>query len=161
MPKRTLASGSDFMCFLRGGTEGAYTYRPIAGQTNVSLDPQTADFLESTAKNFNGWKGRKPNLKDWTASVDIDLIDESDVDANEVDYNELIDLTYARTPAYFVFAWVTPQALGSDAVVLDTTKRMYGGEAFVSAPIAAPAGDKATSTVTLTANFELEVIDPS
>jgi len=158
MPQRRIASGSEFMCFLREGTEGAYTYRPIAGQTNLQLDPMVADYLETISKN-TAWRGRRANLKDWTASVDIDLTDEAEVNANEVDYNELIDLTFAETAATFVFAWVYQRDTATEEILLDSGKRMYIGNAYVEAPISAQSGSIAAATVRFYAHGELSIFN--
>ncbi|WP_159521744.1 hypothetical protein [Sunxiuqinia indica] len=161
MSNRKIQRGSDLMAFLRDGIEGAYTYRAIAGQTGVSFDPQVADYLESQAKNLNGWTKRFPSGKDWTASVEMDVTDELDVDANEVDYNELADASQAGTLLDWVFAWVTEGATPEDAVVIDTTRRMWYGQGFVNLPLSGPARDKVTTTATITPSLALTAIDPA
>jgi len=157
MSERTIASGSDFMCFERTGVDPAYTYKPIAGQTNCTLQRGT-NYRESSAKNLGGYKDFFKGLKDWTASVDVDIVDPADVNADELSFEELEDYEIAGTKPTFVFAHIT---VVDDEPEIDTTKPMYAGKGLVSCPRNAPSGDNQTSTIAIQGCVKLEKINPA
>ena len=158
MSVRTIAFGSDFMCFLQSGTEGAYTYKPIAGQTNCSLSIETSD-REISNKNQGAWKNFAKGLLGWSASVDIDLTD--DVNANEVSWEDLEADIITRAQKTYVFAWVDTASFDSsaDTPAIDTTKPMWKGLAMINFPINAPHGENMNTSVTLQGCLELEKVE--
>lgn len=152
--QRIIASGSDFMAFIRSGEEAAYTYKPIAGQNNCTLTDDD-DYRESNNKNQGHFKDFFKDIETWTASVDIDIVDNvADPSEDEVSYEELQDYKKAGTKPTFVFAWVDKDC------VVDTTRRMYSGECLINAPFAGNKGENATSSVALQGCGELSYIDP-
>lgn len=160
MSVRTIAHGSDFMVFQQGGTEGAYTYKPIGGQTNATLTVEPSD-REVSNKNQGAWKNFEKGLMGWSASVDVDLTD--DTNANEISWEDLEADKFSREKKTYVFAYVDTTAFdgSSKTPTIDTTKRMWRGLAMVNFPINAPHGDNMTSSVTLQGCLELEIIDPT
>lgn len=160
MSVRVIASGKDFMCFVRSGSVGAYTYKPIAGQTSVTLNRDDAD-NESNAKNLNGWKDFFKGLKEWSATVEMQVPDQSDANTDEINFEALQDYEDAGTKPTFVFAWVTAQTTTAAVPAVDTTKRMYVGVGMVKCPINAPSGELVTSSVSIRGCLELDIVDPT
>jgi len=147
MSVRTIASGSDLMVFVVSGTAPSLVYKPIAGQTNVQLTQREVNDRETNAKNLGGWVDFFKGLKKWAATVDMDVPDPSDVDTNEVSYDELQAADEAGTKLQLLFTYVTPISDTDDDVEPDTTKPSYTGLALISAPLAAPSGENMTSSV--------------
>jgi len=160
MSERIIASGSDFMCFLRGGSVGSYTYKPIAGQTNCTLTRE-ANYRETNAKNLNGYKDYHLGLKGWSATVDMDIPAYSDVNANEVSFEDLEVMQDAGTKSTWVFCWVTDVDLTATVPTPDTTKPMYTGVALVNLPLNAPSGENATTSIALQGCRKLEPVYPT
>lgn len=158
MSVRTLANGSNFMFFLREGSEGSYTYKPLAGQTNGALTLEDG-YLESNAKNLGPWSDSFLGNKNWNATAEIELM--SDTDTTEVSFEDLQDLQFAGTKETWVFAWITPITDPTSTPSVDTTRRMYTGKALINAPISANKGEKMTSSITFKGCLELEIVDPS
>lgn len=157
MSNRTIANGADLMCFVRSGTDPSYTYKPLAGQTNCTLQ-RAANYRESNAKNMQGNKDFYQGLKEWDASIDMDIPDYADTNTDEVNFEDLQDYEIAGTKPTFVFAWVDNS--GNEPVV-DTSKPMYVGVGLVSCPLNAPNGENATTTVAIKGCLELQKVDPS
>ena len=145
------------MCFLRSGTSPNYTYKPIAGQTNCTLS-RDPNYRETSNKNLGGYKDFFQGIKSWTASVDVDIPDQADTNANEVNFEDLQDLEDAGTKSTYAFAWVE---ITNNEPVVDTTKRMYSGLGLVSCPLNAPSGENATTTVTIQGCRALTATDPT
>jgi hypothetical protein len=162
MSERIIAHGSDFMCFLREGEEGTYTYRAIAGQTNVTLNREP-NYRETNNKNLGGWKDFFGGLKGWSATVEMDIPDQSaaNADANEVDFEELQDLEEAFTKATWIFCWVQNMSDTDENPVPDTTKRMYYGVGLVNLPLNTPPGENATTSIAIQGCRRLYAIDPT
>lgn len=149
MSERIIASGSDFMAFFVEGEEGAETFRPIAGQTNCTLTRE-ANYRETNNKNLNGYKDYNGGLKGWGASVDMDIPDPADVNADEVDYEEIDALAAAYTKQKVRFCYVTVPADETDEdPVPDTSKPSYEGLVLCSAPRNAPSGENQTTTIAM------------
>ena len=157
MSARVIAQGSDFMCFIRSGSEGSYTYKPIAGQTNCTLQRE-ANYRESNAKNQGGYKNFFQGLKGWSATVEMNIPDQSDTNADEVSFEELQDYEEAGTKPTFVFAWVS---IVDDEPEVDLTKRMYVGPGLVNCPLNANSGENATTSVAIQGCMKLNPIDPA
>ena len=160
MSVRVIASGKDFMCFVRSGDVGSYVYKPIAGQTNCSLSRDDGE-NESNAKNLNGWKDFFKSLKEWTATVEIQVTDQSDTNTDEINFEALQDYEEAGTKPTFVFAWVLPQTTPQATVDVDKSKRMYVGVGLVKCPLTANSGELATSSVAIRGCLKLDIIDPT
>lgn len=148
MSERNIASGSDFMVFFVEGTELSPTYRPIAGQTNCTLTREP-NYRETNNKNLGGYKDYFKGLKGWSATVDVDIPDPSDVDAGEVSYEELEDWDEAGTKKKVLFTHVTAISTTADDVTPDTTRPSYEGWVLINAPRNAPSGENQTSSVAL------------
>jgi len=160
MSERVIAHGSDFMVFERSGTEGSYTYKPIAGQRNVSLNRE-ANYRESNAKNLGGYKDFFLGLKGWNASVEMEIPDYDDTNANELSYEDLEGYETAGTKATWLFCWITAMASTSATPAPDTTKPMWIGKGLVNCPLSAPTGDNATTSIAIQGCLELERVDPT
>jgi hypothetical protein len=162
MSERTIASGSDFMCFLREGEEGAYTYRAVAGQTNVTLQRE-ANYRETNNKNLGGWKDFFGGIKGWSATVEMDIPDQSsgNEDENEVDLEELQDLEEDYTKTTFAFCWVENMNDTDEDPTPDTSKRMYYGEGLVNLPLNTPPGENATTSIAIQGCRRLYTVDPT
>jgi predicted secreted protein len=158
MSIRTIASGSNIMAFQQSGTEGAYTYKPIAGQTNTTLAVEPSD-REVSNKNQGKWKSFEPGLMAWNATVDISITE--DTDANEVSWDDLEELKFSRAKTTIVIAHVEQMESSSDTPTIDTTKKMWRGLAMVNFPLNASHGENMTTSVTFQGCLELEIIDPT
>lgn len=148
MSERVIAHGTDFMVFEVTGEVGAEVYRPIAGQTNVQLTREP-NYRETNNKNLGGWKDYFGGLKGWSASVEMDIPDPGDVDADEVSFEELADYEEARTKVKFLFCFVTPLSDTDEDVVPDTSRPSWEGLALVSCPVSAPPGENMTTSIAL------------
>lgn len=145
---RTIAAGADLMAFFIEGTEGSETYRPIAGQTGASLDYEDND-RESNAKNLGGTVDYFNGLHKYSLSLDLDVTDPADVDAEEVSHEELFDLDLAGTKQDILVTYVTHSATEDTSAVPDTTKPSYKGRYRIKAPFGgAGSGENVTSSVT-------------
>jgi hypothetical protein len=160
MSERIIANGNDFMCFLREGEEGTYTYRAIAGQTNVTLSREP-NYRETNNKNLGGWKDFFGGLKGWSATVEMDIPDQANEDANEVDFEELQDLEEANAKATYVFCWVQNMDNTDENPVPDTTKRMYYGVGLVNIPLNTPPGENVTTSIAIKGCRRLYIVDPT
>lgn len=150
MSERVIASGSDFMVFEVTGDPGSEVYRPIAGQTNAKLSKLEPNYRKTNNKNLGGWTDSFLGLKEWNASVDMDVPDPDDTDANEVSLEELSDYEEAGTKVKFLFCFVTPLSDTDGSVVPDTGRPSWQGLALISCPIDANSGDNMTTSISLT-----------
>lgn len=150
MSERIIASGSDFMVFLVEGTTEAPTYRPIAGQTNCVLTREP-NYRETNNKNLGGYKDYFKGLRGWSATVDMDIPDAADVNADEVSYEEIEDWDEAGTKKKVLFCYVkpTPLAATADDVIPDLTRPSYTGMVLFNAPRNAPSGENQTSSIAM------------
>lgn len=148
MSERIIANGTNFMVFEVTGEVGLEVYRPFAGQSNVTLTREP-NYRETNNKNLGGWKDYFQGLKGWAASVDIDIPDPADVDADEVSFEELEAYEIAGTKVNVLFCHVAPLSDTDEDVVPDTTKPSYSGLVLISAPRNAPSGENQTSSVAL------------
>lgn len=158
MSNREIASGTDFMVFVETGEVGAEVYRPFAGQTNCTLT-RAANYRKSQAKNYGGTSNSFLGIREWSGSVDIDIPDEADVNADEVSFEELQDMEEAGTKPTLVFANVTFDDNGDASI--DTTKRMYRGIGLINIPLNAPTGENRTTTAAIEGCLTLAIIDPA
>lgn len=146
MSNRILAFGSDLMIFERSGTYGNYVYKAVAGQTACGIT-EDANYLESNAKNLQGGKNFQKGIFSFSASVEIDVVDNiADPNTDEVSFEDLEDYQRAGTKPTFVIAHV--ENSGTEPAI-DDTKRMYIFQALVNVPNAATAGEKRTASVAL------------
>lgn len=148
MSERVIATGSDFMAFVRAGTEGAYTYKAIAGQTAVTLQ-RGANYRETNNKNLGGWKDFFQGLKDWTASVEMDIPAYTDTNTSEINFEDLQLLEEAATKTMFVFCWITNMSDTDENPVPDLTKPYYSGIGLVNCPLNTPPGENATTSIAI------------
>ena len=157
MSERVIASGSDFMVFQVTGTEGAEVYKPIAGQTSVTLTKEP-NYRETNNKNLGGWKDYFGGLKGWAATVEMDIPDPSDVDASEVSFEDLLGYEDARTKIDVLFCFVTRLTDTDEDVAPDTTKPSYSGAVLVSCPRNSPSGENQTSSLSLQGCLKLTTV---
>ena len=155
MKDKVIASGTDFMAFVREGNQGAYSYRPIAAQGNTTLSRE-ANYRESNQKNNCGYKNFFPGLKGWSATVEMMVPEAKDPD--EVDFEELQDWEHSGEKKTFVFAWVKCTGNGPE---IDMTKRMYSGLGLVNCPLTANNGENVTTSIAIQGCLKLEIIDPA
>lgn len=148
MSERVIASGSDFMAFVQEGTPQAPTYRPIAGQTSVTLTVEP-NYRETNNKNLGGFKDYFGGLKGWAASADMDIPDPSDIDAGEVSFEEIQAWEEDRTKVNMLFCFVTPLNDTDEDVVPDFTKPSYTGLVLFSGPRNSPSGENQTSSLAM------------
>jgi hypothetical protein len=155
-----LASGSNFMCFERSGVEGAFTYKPIAGQTNTTLNIEPED-TEVKNKSAGKWKGTLPALMGWNATVDIDMAEPSVTNDDEILWFDLTSRVINRTLATYVFAFVTPAEDSSGTPTIDLTKPYWEGQARINFPVGGNHGENMTSSITIAGHLELTQTDPT
>lgn len=148
MTVRTLANGTNFMAFEVTGISPAEVYRAIAGQTSCVLTRPT-NYLETNNKNLGGVKDFFQGDQGWDATVEMDVADPSDVDAEEVSHEELDDFQTTGAKTGWFFCYVTPPATPQDDPVPDLTKPNWQGIGLVSAPLNSPAGDKQTASIAI------------
>lgn len=148
MSERTIANGSNFMAFVVEGETGAETFRPIAGQTNCTLTREV-NLRETNNKNLGGYKDFFGGIKGWAATVDVDIVDPADVDADEVSFEEIEAWEVEKTKTKVRFCHVTPLSDTDDDVVPDTSKPSYEGLVLFAAPRNAPSGENQTSSLAL------------
>lgn len=147
MKIRTIAAGTDLMAFVREGVEGAYTYRPIAGQGALALQMEDND-RESNAKNLGGTVDYFNGLHRYSLTVEVDAVDPADVDADEVSHEELFDWDIAGTKKDILVCFVTHSDTEDTEAVPDTSKPSYIGRYKMRAPLSAGSGESQTSSVT-------------
>lgn len=148
MKIREIASGSDLMAFVIEGAVGAETYRPIAGQTACTLTVEDTDRV-SNAKNLGGTEDYFQGLKKYGLTVEVDAVDPSDVDADEVSHEELFDWDLALTKKDILVCYVTHSGTEGEEAVPDTSKPSYKGRYRIKAPFSsAGSGENVTSSVT-------------
>lgn len=108
----------------------------IAGQRGASLS-RSADTMEATSKDSNGWKEFESSFKEW--SIDADGL----LPVNDAGYTALED------------AFTSGSKL--DVKLVDTDGKGFEGQVIVSDfPIEAPYDDLATYSVTFQGTGELE-----
>lgn len=148
MKIRTIAAGSDLMAFVIEGTTEAPTYRPISGQTGLSLTSEDTD-RESNAKNLGGTVDYFKGLSKYGLSVEVDAVDPADVDADEVSHEEIFDWDLAVAKKDILVCYVTHSATEGEEAVPDTSKPSYKGRYRLSSPFGgASSGENITSSVT-------------
>lgn len=155
-----LANGSNFMCFERAGEAGAFTYKPIAGQTNTALNIEPTD-IEVSNKSAGKWKGTLPALMGWNGTVDIDMAEPNVTNADEVLWFDITSRVLSRALAHYVFAFVTPAADSSATPVIDLTKPYWHGQARINFPVGGNHGENMTTSITLAGHLELTQVDPT
>lgn len=153
---RVIASGSNFLTFLRGGVSPSFTYKPINAQTGSTLTDDTEN-RETTNKQTGLGKNFEYERDAWSAECGFNIPDPSDDDAGAtVSLTDLQDLKAARTKPYMVFAFVDSNG------DLDTTKPFWTGQVLLgSIPIEAPDAENMTSTLSMQGIGQLVRTDPA
>lgn len=149
--QRVIASGSDLMVFI-SATQGG-SYLPIANQKKLSLTFEPSD-REVSSKNAGDWKNFAAGMKAWSLTVESDLSDPSDVDATEIDFEALQDYALARTKIWVKVAFISAPV--ASPAVIDTSKRIWSGEAMVNFPVEASHGENMATTYTFQGCGELD-----
>lgn len=147
MKIREIASGSNLMAFVIEGAEGAETYRPIAGQKSCSLTVEDTDRV-SNAKNLGGTEDYFKGLMKYGLTIDVDAVDPSDVDAEEVSHEELLDWDLSVAKKDILVAYVIHSAVEGEAAIPDVSKPSYKGRYRIKAPFTGGSGENVTSSVT-------------
>lgn len=143
---RPIAIGSDLMAFVREGDVGAYTYRSIAGQNGLSLNREDTD-IETNAKNLGGVADYFNGIQKYSLSVEIDVTDPLDVDADEIDFEEILDADLAGTKFDIVVTYVTHSDTEGEAPVPDTSRPSWLGRYKLNAPMNGNPGEAVKSSI--------------
>jgi len=134
---RIIASGSELMVFIKTGTELAPIIRPIANQTGAVLTIEPAD-RKVVSKNAGRWGKTAAGLMNWKVSVDADLSDPLDTNADEVDFMELQTAVLSRDNVNIIVAFIAEL---DGAAEIDATRPQWAGAAKVNFPINAKHGE--------------------
>lgn len=145
---RDIAAGVDLMAFVIEGTTESPTYRPIAAQNGLTLTVEDTD-RESNAKNLGGTVDYFQGMKKYALTIELDVTDPSDADAEEVSHEELFAWDLAVAKKDILVTYVTHSSTEGTAAVPDTSKPSYKGRYRLTAPFSGTGnGENVTSSVT-------------
>lgn len=130
--------GIDFIVSVNTGTDAVPVWTKVGGQRGATLN-RSADTLDSTSKDSNGWKENEYSFKEWGIDSEGLLLD------SDVGYSELED-------AFMNAVKVKIQ------MVTASGKKYEGMSLVTDFPIEAPYDDLATYSVTFTGDGELTIV---
>ncbi|MBH0159884.1 phage tail tube protein [Fictibacillus sp. 26RED30] len=130
--------GIDFIVSVNTGTDAVPVWTKVGGQRGATLN-RSADTLDSTSKDSNGWKENEYSFKEWGIESEGLLLD------SDVGYSELED-------AFMNAVKVKIQ------MVTASGKKYEGMSLVTDFPIEAPYDDLATYSVTFTGDRELSIV---
>lgn len=133
-----MAKGLDFLVLINTGTSAAPSFKPIAAQRGATLN-RSAETLDVTSKDSEGWKENLAGLKEW--SIDADgLLVESDKG-----FKALEDAYMNSEKIKIQLQTASGNKYEGDAIIVD-------------APIEAPYDDVATYSFSFTGAGKLTKI---
>lgn len=128
--------GIDFIIKVKDSTG---TFKVLGGQRACTLN-RSADTIDVTAKDSDGWQENLAGLKNWGI----------DTDGLIVENNE----------AYSILEDKFMNSETITAVIVTPTQKAFQGEAIITDfPLEAPYDDAATYSVTFTGSGKLEKVD--
>jgi TP901-1 family phage major tail protein len=122
-------SGVAFIIKVNTGTDAVPAYTKVAGQINATLN-RSADDIDTTTKDSNGWAEGEPILKSWGIEFDGLLVED------DAGYKALED------------AYMSDAVLKME-VVMPSGKKYDGNAYLTDFPIEGPYDDSVTYSGTL------------
>lgn len=71
------SKGLDFLVMINTGTSVAPSFKPVAAQRGATLN-RSAETLDITSKDSDGWKENLAGLKEWSIDADGLLVESDD-----------------------------------------------------------------------------------